>query len=418
MRTNFNFIKLKNIAFVISIVVILIGGWLIFGPKDVNLGIFTAKGFKLGIDFQGGLIHQLKIYDGFEINRLRNLVSQAGLGNEVQEVTVSENRRIKNESSFLIKTIITAEEQEYISENNLTPSKFLEDKINKLYGLIIEEVGRDKVTLEGADYERAISIYGKEGISGTIDYLSTDTSIVVNNVTKESESIISPSYSEGLRLQALLFVLFLLLIMLVYVSFRFRFDSALGAVAALFHDTLILLGVITLAQVELDWSVVAAILTIIGYSINDTIVVFDRIRENRGILEDRLPIEIFNISINQTLSRTIITSLTTLLVVGALFVLGGPKIKGFAFTLLVGIFIGTYSSIFIASPIVYLWDKNFSRNKKKYKKMELKQEEKKQKEVATEQNEEATTEEAESTSEEIQLSRQKLKKLTGGKKKR
>lgn len=145
-----------------------------------------------------------------------------------------------------------------------------------------------------------------------------------------------------------------LIMILIYVAFRFEWRFAVGSVAALVHDVLITLGYFALFGIEFDLPVLAAVLAVIGYSLNDTIVVFDRIRENFRKMRKGTPVEIMNTSLNQTLSRTIMTGLTTLLVLVALFVLGGALIHGFALALIVGIFVGTYSSIYIASPVA-LW---------------------------------------------------------------
>ncbi len=149
--------------------------------------------------------------------------------------------------------------------------------------------------------------------------------------------------------QGSLALLYAIIGILIYVTFRFEWRFSVGAVAALVHDVIITAGVFSISQVEFDLTVLAALLAVIGYSLNDTIVVFDRVRENFRKVRNKNPIEVVNISINQTISRTIITSLTTLLVLIALFYFGGAMIHGFAFALIVGIVVGTYSSIFVAS---------------------------------------------------------------------
>ncbi|MFC1773196.1 protein translocase subunit SecF, partial [Pseudomonadota bacterium] len=143
-------------------------------------------------------------------------------------------------------------------------------------------------------------------------------------------------------------VLYALLGILIYITLRFEYRFSFGAVAALVHDVIITLGVFSLVQVEFDLTVLAAILAVIGYSLNDTIVVFDRIRENFRKMRKGTPTDVMNASINQTLARTMMTSLTTLLVLLALFFLGGEIIHSFALALIVGVFVGTYSSIFVA----------------------------------------------------------------------
>ena len=167
---------------------------------------------------------------------------------------------------------------------------------------------------------------------------------------------VGPSVGQDLKWTALLSVLWSIIILLIYISFRFHLRFALGAIVAIIHDVLVTLGIFSLLAKEINLPTVAAFLTIIGYSLNDTIVVFDRIRENQDVLKKSTFIEILNRSINQSLSRTVITSLTTLAVVITIFVLSstGEEINTFALALIVGVLVGTYSSIFIATPIVYL----------------------------------------------------------------
>ena len=167
---------------------------------------------------------------------------------------------------------------------------------------------------------------------------------------------VGPSVGQDLKWTALLSVLWSIIILLIYISFRFHLRFALGAIVAIVHDVLVTLGIFSLLAKEINLPTVAAFLTIIGYSLNDTIVVFDRIRENQDVLKKSTFIEILNRSINQSLSRTVITSLTTLAVVITIFVLSstGEEINTFALALIVGVLVGTYSSIFIATPIVYL----------------------------------------------------------------
>ena len=166
---------------------------------------------------------------------------------------------------------------------------------------------------------------------------------------------VGPSVGKDLKWAALWAVLWSIMILLLYISWRFEFRFAIGAIAALNHDILITLGVFSVFGKEINLPTVAAFLTIIGYSLNDTIVVFDRIRENTNLLKGVSYADIINKSINQSLSRTVVTSLTTLLVVLTIFALTFGEINTFAFALIVGVMVGTYSSIFVASPIVYIW---------------------------------------------------------------
>jgi preprotein translocase subunit SecF len=167
-------------------------------------------------------------------------------------------------------------------------------------------------------------------------------------VEKRRVEFVGPQVGEELTEQGGLAMLYALIGILIYVTLRFEYRFSLGAVAALVHDVIITLGVFAITQVEFDLTVLAALLAVIGYSLNDTIVVFDRIRENFRRMRKGSPVDVMNTSINQTLSRTLMTSLTTLLVLLALFFLGGEIIHAFALALIVGVFIGTYSSIFVA----------------------------------------------------------------------
>jgi preprotein translocase subunit SecF len=160
---------------------------------------------------------------------------------------------------------------------------------------------------------------------------------------------VGPQVGEELREDGGLAVLYALIAILIYVSLRFEYRFSLGAVAALIHDVVITLGVFSILQLEFDLTVLAALLAVIGYSLNDTIVVFDRVRENFRKLRKKSPVETINTSINQTISRTLMTSLTTLLVLMSLYIFGGEVIESFALALIVGVLVGTYSSIYIAS---------------------------------------------------------------------
>lgn len=165
---------------------------------------------------------------------------------------------------------------------------------------------------------------------------------------------VGPQVGDELAEQGILAVIYAMVGVFLYVMFRFQWRFSVGAVAALFHDIVVSMGVLSLVQIEFNLTVVAAILAVVGYSLNDTIVLFDRIRENFPRYRKRQPVEVVNTSINETLSRTLMTSTTTLLVLSALFYFGGEIIHGFAFTLIVGVVIGTYSSIYVASTVLLM----------------------------------------------------------------
>ena len=174
-----------------------------------------------------------------------------------------------------------------------------------------------------------------------------------NNFSAEMRRVefVGPQVGEELREDGGLAMLYALLCIMVYIAFRFQMRFSVGAVSALIHDVIITLGFFSITRFNFDLTILAALLAVIGYSLNDTIVVFDRVRENFRKIRDKTPVEVFNISLNQTLRRTLMTSFTTLLVLIALFLLGGEIIHGFSVALIFGVLIGTYSSIYIASPV-------------------------------------------------------------------
>jgi len=175
--------------------------------------------------------------------------------------------------------------------------------------------------------------------------------------------MVGPQAGRELRNRGLLAVLYAMIGILIYVSWRFKFRFAVGAILALLHDVLFTVGIFSLLNKEIDLPVIAAFLGIVGYSLNDTIIVYDRIRENTGKIEKESFPSVINRSINETLSRTIMTSGTTLLVVLALLIFGGGVIQNFALALFIGIMVGTYSSVFVASPVLLYWDEYRARRR-------------------------------------------------------
>lgn len=272
---------------------------ILFSLILITLGIVSLilkSGPKYGIDFTGGTSLHLKFEKPITVGEVRSILSGIGLGNSE------------------IKGFVTGSE------------------------LLIRIQQQDNIE---AVTERAIREITTKLPDNSVELLSKDT--------------VGPRIGSELRNNTIKAIFISLVLLLIYISWRFEFKFAAGAVIALFHDVLITLGFFSVLNLEVSLSVVAAFLTIIGYSLNDTIVVFDRIRENLKVLRREDYPTIFNISINQTLSRTILTSGTTLFVVIALYFFGGEVIHDFSFALLIGITIGTYSSIFIASPVVIDW---------------------------------------------------------------
>ena len=218
------------------------------------------------------------------------------------------------------------------------------------------ELSKSEITLFGQNNEYRIKASISDKSQSISDILSSNLSMYDYEVRRIEN--VGPKIGNELQLQAIYAIGLALVMLMIYIGFRFDRFYSFGSVAAIFHDILFTLGIFSLLNLEIDLSIIAAFLTIVGYSLNDTIVIFDRFRENS---QKDLKIsmeEIANLSLNQTLSRTIITSLTTLLVVTILYFIGGEVIRYFAFALIIGVLVGTYSSIFIASPfMLYLKSK-------------------------------------------------------------
>jgi len=273
------------------------------------LSLVLRGGPNYGIDFAGGILIQVKFFDDVTTRDLREALMDQGYGQVVVQQFGNEK-----EHEFLVRVEKT------------------EADLESLQGKI-EDVLKDKFGPESLEVRRT--------------------------------EIVGPKVGAELRKKGLLAVLYAMIGILVYITIRFEFRFALGAILALLHDAVITIGVFSVLNKEIDLPIVAAILTIIGYSINDTIVVFDRVRENMRKIRRQSMEKVIDASINETLSRTLLTSLTTLLVVGSLFVLGGPVIHNFAFALIVGVVVGTYSSIYIASPVLIVWENLRSRKQVK-----------------------------------------------------
>ena len=206
----------------------------------------------------------------------------------------------------------------------------------------------------------------KTQFSGSSSEISEKLTLALgNSFTLRRVESVGPKIGKELQTDALKAIGLALILILIYITFRFDRYYALGSVMALIHDVLITLGVFSLLDYEINLSIIAAFLTIVGYSLNDTIVVFDRIRENIPKFMKKTLNDVVNISLNETLNRTVITSLTTMMVVVILFLWGGKVINLFAFALIIGVFVGTYSSLFVASPVMVYFEK---RSKKPFRK--------------------------------------------------
>ncbi|MDA8560586.1 protein translocase subunit SecF [Nitrospinae bacterium] len=265
----------------------------------IGLGsILISGGLKYGIDFSGGTLVQLQFKTAPDIEVIRDGLKTIGLG----ESTIQE---FGTKRDILIR-VQRSEEK-------------------------LEAVGSQVRNSLGKSFNKA-------------------------DITVERVEMVGPKVGRDLREKALLSILYAVIGIVLYISWRFELQYAVAAIIALVHDVLITMGAFSIFDKEFTLVIVAAFLTIIGYSLNDTIVVFDRIRENLRRKGKSTLSDIINISINQTLSRTLLTSGTTLLVVVSLFFFGGEIIHDFSFALLVGVLVGTYSSIFIASVFLVFWD--------------------------------------------------------------
>ena len=271
----------------------------------------TFRGLNLGLDFRGGTQIQLKFNQSISLGEIRSLL-ETELG-----------------TSISLTRIGNIEQENYLlSFRQLTGEKA-------------------KMDIQ----ETVHQILGKKNITATIQRAET----------------IGPKIGAELRQNAFYAILISLGLILAYTAVRFNFPFGVGAVVSLFHDTLVTVGAFSLFQIEFDLTALAGVLTLIGYSMNDTIVVFDRVRENIKKHPGKTLFENVNLSVNETMSRTILTFFTTFIIVVAMFLFGGPSIQGFSFAFLVGLVVGTYSSVFIASPVA-IWIQNYLNKKSTSKK--------------------------------------------------
>ncbi len=370
--TRIPFLKYRFIAGGISLALIL-GGLAV---------IFFGAGLNLGIDFVGGTQVTVKFAGEPDLARIREVITGIGMSEPVvqrfdepekHEVLIRVENPGGTEGDFT-RPILEALDRAFNGKAGKFDLNLKGEK--ELTELLVqgdpEGIGGDPEARAGhyRPQAEAIASYRKNhGIFRSLDELDRieDLSQPVRAFLKErcmtgafsmlgAESV-GPAVGQDLREKAKLAILFSLLGMLVYIWIRFQLPYGIGAVVALFHDVLITLGALALTQREINLPTIAALLTLVGYSVNDTVVVFDRVRENLKLKRTTPLQELMDESINQTLSRTVITSGTTMAVVLSLYLFGGDVINTFAFVLLVGIIVGTYSSIFIASPVA-LWMSN------------------------------------------------------------
>ncbi len=366
-NANYNFLGSRKIAYAISGTLIVL-----------SLISLFVRGFSYGIDFKGGSEIALGFEKPVDIAKVRENINNIGLGKV-------EVKTFGGETGVLIRTELQS------IPKNIFPKVVhtIKSTIKQLHpNLKFQEVDStsNSITLEFENNEIASQVSNelfKQGFqTSKLDENNITKDIVVrvgisdwikenikhafadNNFKVLKEEHVGPKIGKELKMDAIISIVLALIVILIYLGFRFKFIFAVGAVTALFHDVIITLGLFSLLHgltgflnLDISINVVAAFLTLVGYSINDTVVVFDRVRENIK-LHKTLPIkENINNAINQTLPRTIITSITTWFVTAVLVVFGGEVLRGFAFTLFIGVMVGTYSSIFVASSLVYEWAK-------------------------------------------------------------
>ena len=290
-KTEVKFIRFRMIALVASSLAILASGVLFF-----------SQGLNFGIDFRGGTKITFTKEQTPDVARVRQIIGDLGFGDvKVQEFGIDNGVQIVIEGAVQEGT---TSDTEQATQNVAT-------------------IAQDAIT---AEFGEGVTFLGVE--------------------------VVGPKVSGELVFNGILAVVAAVALMLVYIWFRFEWQFSLGAVIALVHDVILTIGVFSLTQLEFNLSIIAAILTIVGYSMNDTVVVYDRVRENLRKYKKMDLVELLDLSINDTLSRTIMTSVTTLLALFSLFIFGSEVIKGFTFAMIWGIFVGTYSSIFIAAPLL------------------------------------------------------------------
>ena len=275
------------------------------------ISLISNGGPKLSIDFKGGTLVAVNFTGPVDINKIRSSISSVSMDGQNFDFSKEEIKHFGDETNIAIR-IASLEDEPPRFANRVAES------LASVYPNLLPQNKNDFI-------------------------LSIDA--------------VSPKVGSELSGDAILAILYALGLILIYISIRFEFKYAVGAIAALTHDVLVTLGIFSILGFEISLAVIAAFLTIVGYSLNDTIVIFDRIRENVKNLKGAPLNSVINQSINESLSRTIVTSLTTFLVVLILFLFGGEVIHTFSFAMIIGVIIGTYSSIFVASPVVIKMNK-------------------------------------------------------------
>jgi preprotein translocase subunit SecF len=381
--TNYDFLG-KKWWFIGASVVLLIAGL---------VSILAKGGLRYGIDFKNGAMMTVKWDGPPPVERIRQAMGKRIPGeisvyeqggditaqNNVVIATESREEKELNLNRRLMQETLEVnfgKPQEAKLDFNNASQQQLVDRLrgplqNAGAGLSDEQLR--KLVADMLDFRNTPP---RSGLIKSFDQLSALPGVnsgIINSLKREcylapfavlQVEMVGPKVGGELRRRAVLATLYALAGMLVYIAFRFEWIYGVGAVLAVFHDTVITIGLFSIFNTEISLTVIAALLTLVGYSMNDTIVIFDRIRENLKILRRESLESLMNKSINQTLSRTVMTSGLTFLTVIALYLFGGPVLHAFSFALVVGIIVGTYSSVFVASPIVLFWH-NWSDSKRR-----------------------------------------------------
>ncbi len=333
--TNIDFIGKRRIAFAGSMILIAVS----------IISLIMKGGPRYGVDFAGGTVVQVKFSEHIEPQLIRDALGSIDLG-----ITSIQGFGTEKEHEFLIRTAKSTEALESLGSNikqrleSAYPQNRMEVRRVEMVGPQVGKDLREKALLAMFSALLFIVVY----ISGRFE-LKWMASIIMAACLLATLFIFQKI---GISIPVLILTAVLVTLAL---SFYLKLKFAMGAIIAVIHDVVITVGVFSLTDREFTLPIVAALLTIIGYSLNDTIVVFDRIRENSRRSHRQSYELIINRSINETLSRTLLTSLTTMVVVAALFALGGGIIHDFAFALIIGIIVGTYSSVYVASPVLIIW---------------------------------------------------------------
>jgi len=291
--SKIDFLRLRTISLTVSAILLL-----------VSIGALFTRGLNYALDFTGGVLVEASYHEQPDIDGVRGALEAGGFHN--------------------------AQVVQYVGTNDIAIRLQLESGASK--GETSEDL---------------------KNMNKVADNVISALKAKTPDVTKKSASFVSASVGEELKSDGIVAVIFVILGIMIYIGIRFEWRFAVAAIASEFHDTIIVLGFYALTHREFDVNVLASMLAVVGYSINDKVVVFDRVRELFRSARRAEPVEILNKAINSTLSRTIITALFTAITMIALYLFGGPAVHGFALTMVIGIVVGTLSSIFFASPILY-----------------------------------------------------------------